>query len=160
MKTKEAVFRAICLTAAALNQVQTERFADPLVRQCLVSATEKEEVPEQILDARKQLFFPPGAGVGDLPIPSGFGDEQPRRYTRTRPTLDWALVGQQHGGRGQYFGRGGGPRGLRDESPAARAERDRREAQERMQQLEPRRKRYPWDQTWGFPGATGGPPRK
>jgi hypothetical protein len=160
VKTKDAIFRAICLTAAALNQVQTERFADPLVRQCLVSAAEKEEVPEQILDARKQLFFPPGAGVGDLPIPSGFDNEQLRRPPRTRPAVDWSLVGQQHGGRGQYFGRARGPRGARDESPAARAERDRREAEERMQQLDPRRKRYAWDQPWGFPGAAGGPPRK
>jgi hypothetical protein len=160
LMTKEAIFRAICLTATALNQVQTERFADPLVRQCLVSASEKEEVPEQILDARKQLFFPQEAGVGDFPIPSSFGDEQPSRFTRTRPTLAWNLVGQQRGGRGQYFKRGQGPRGPRDGSPASRAERDRRDAQDWMLQLDPRRKQNPWDAQWSFPGTTGGPPRK
>jgi hypothetical protein len=148
VKQKEAIFRAICLVGGALNEVQTERFTDPLVRQCLVTTREKDEVPDRVQEVQKQLFFPVAAGGGD---PSGLtsSDEADPWKARFDYSRKIGLQKRPYRGRGTV-GRFGGPIQSRPRSitPPHEREQYRRWVDERMAMDDLRRKTVTGDRTW------------
>jgi hypothetical protein len=147
----ECIFRATCLTMSALHQLQIERHADGFIRRALATTTETEDVPDAILEMRKQLFFPPAAGGSDL---ASHMLDPPERPPEPRPIYPQIFFR----GTEPYAGGGFSDRSRSRTPPQQRAENYKKW---RIDSMDPRRKRFPpTGEPWGDPSPPGRGRRK
>jgi hypothetical protein len=151
LKKNESIFRAIVLTAGALNQLQVERHADPVIRRVLATTTETEDIPDSVLEMRKNMFFPVGAGGAE---PSSQVQDCFDLPVEKRPPFP--LYFRQMAEDRDRQRRERSPMGDRSISRTPPRQRAERERQWRFEGIDARRKMFPpTDKQWGGPSPSG-----